>query len=244
MSIITPVYNAAAYIEETIKSVLSQTYQDWQLLLIDDASADSSVEIIDKYARQDSRIKLVQLEKNSGAAVARNKGIELAEGRFIAFLDSDDLWLPQKLEKQLSFMVANRVGLSYTSYLLIDEEGNITGKYTIPKQVLTYTDLLKTCSIGCLTAIYDTAICEKQYMELIDKRQDYTLWLKLAKKHKTYGLNESLAKYRLHNNSLSGNKFMSARYQWYVYYKIERLGFIRSAYYFLHYALNGFFKYR
>lgn len=242
VSIITPVFNSERYIAQTIESVIRQTFTDWELIIVDDASQDNSRKLIEKYIRHDRRIRLVCLEKNYGAGAARNKGIALADGRFIAFLDSDDLWEPQKLETQIQFMVKNQVAFSYTSYYKIGGMGEKVGAIEALPRV-RYADLLKTCSIGCLTVVYDTIQLGKVYMPAIRKRQDYALWLKILKKIDSgYGIDFPLAAYRIRKDSISGNKVNAARYQWKVYREIENLSILKASYYFLHYAFNGIIK--
>lgn len=244
VSIITPAYNAERFISETIKSVLAQTYTQWEMIIVDDNSNDSTVEIIKKYMQQDKRIKLIELTKQHGPAVARNKAIKTAQSRYIAFLDADDLWVPKKLEKQLEFMKVNDLSFSYASYYLIDEEGNQRGSFQT-KEIITYGSMLKTCSIGCLTAIYDTSKLGKIYMKNIPKGQDYTLWLEIIKRIKTTkGLLEPLGYYRVLNQSVSSNKLNAAKAQWNIYRKVEKLNLIKSIYYFIHYTYHGVIKYR
>jgi len=245
VSIITANYNCEKFIDDTINSVLNQTYQNWEMIIVDDVSSDNSVEIIEKYVKKDKRIKLIQLKENSGAAVARNTAIKASKGRFIAFLDSDDLWTDNKLEKQISFMLDKGYDFTYTNYDLIDENNVRYGKTFEAQKEATYTGLLKTCTIGCLTAIYDTKTMGKIYMPLIRKRQDYGLWLKILKKiEKAYLYNESLAVYRTRNNSISSNKISVSKFQWKIYREVEKLNLLQSFYYFLHYAYNGLKKYK
>lgn len=265
VSIITPSYNCSKYIAQTIESVLAQTYQNWEMIIVDDCSKDNSIEIIESYTKKDSRIKLYILEKNSGAAIARNKAIELANGRFIAFLDSDDLWLPNKLKKQINFMVDKNLALSYTAYKKIDENGIEGTKIINVPENASYGTLLNTNYIACLTGIYDVNICGKHFMPDISHRQDYGLWLNILKKigHEDYGfwlgilkkfsssssssssaggLNEPLALYRVHSNSLSSNKLKAAFYHWLVLRKIEKLPFFKSVYHFIQYGYHGIRK--
>jgi len=243
-SIITPSYNCADFIANTIVSVISQTINDWELIIVDDCSTDHSVEVIQTFVNQDSRIKLIQLSENSGAAVARNIAIKASQGRYIAFLDSDDLWFPLKLEKQLGFMQSTGCALSYTAYNKIDELENTIGHIGAPNK-LNYSDLLKTCSIGCLTVVYDTTHFGKVFMPLIRRRQDYGLWLKLLKRVDfAYGINENLAKYRVRPNSLSANKATSSIYTWRLYRNIEKLRFLAAVYYFINYAVRGVFRHK
>ncbi|HSN65370.1 MAG TPA: glycosyltransferase family 2 protein [Fusibacter sp.] len=242
VSIITPSYNSSKFISATINSVLSQTVTHWEMIIVDDCSTDNSVEIIQSCVEKDSRIKLIELTRNSGAAVARNKAIEMAQGRYIAFLDSDDLWLPSKLEKQLAFMQKNNYPFIYTAYDKIDEEGEFFGHVGAFDKV-NYFDMLKNPSIGCLTVIYDTNHFGKVYMPLIHKRQDFGLWLKLLKKTEhAYGLNKILAQYRVHNNSISANKIKAACHTWLLYRQIEELSLFQSMYYFSYYATKGLLR--
>lgn len=239
VTIVTPSYNAEKYLSHTLDSILGQTFKNWELLVVDDCSPDNANKLIESYALKDSRIKLIKLTENSGAAVARNKAIELALGRYIAFLDSDDRWLPEKLEKQLSFMQNNDVAFSYTAYEKLDEKGDPAGTVGVPDRV-GYTDLLKVCSIGCLTAMYDTKALGKAYMPLIRKRQDLGLWLRLLKQTPyAYGMNEVLAQYQLRSDSISANKLSAAQYTWRLYRDVEKLNLAKAIYYFVHYAING-----
>ena len=243
ISIITPSYKSKRFISQTIKSVLSQTYENWEMIIVDDVSPDDSNEIIEKYCKQDSRIKLIKLEKNSGPAVARNRAIEKAKGRYIAFLDADDLWLPEKLEQQLSFMKENNLSFTYSAYKLIDEEDSDLGVFIPPMQA-SYSSILKTNPIGCLTAIYDTKKLGKIYMPNILKRQDYGLWLNILKQiNTTKGILEPLAVYRIRKNSVSSNKLKAASYQWKIYREVEKLNLFKSFYYFVNYIYYGLKKY-
>jgi len=243
VSIITPSYNSDKFISKTIESVINQTYDNWEMIIVDDCSPDNSNEIIEEYIKQDNRIKLIKLDKNSGPAVARNTAIKKAKGRYIAFLDADDLWLPDKLEKQLNFMNTNNLEFTYSAYKLIDENDNDLGVFS-PPALANYNSLLKTNFIGCLTAIYDTKKIGKMYMPNILKRQDYGLWLKILKEIKTTkGIIEPLAMYRIRKNSVSSNKLKAAMYQWKIYRDVEDIGFFKSLYYFANYIYFGLKKY-
>lgn len=240
VSIITPNYNGEAFIAATIQSVLDQDYQDWELLIIDDNSSDNSLELIQSF--RDDRIKVISLGENQGAAKARNEGIRQAQGRWIAFLDGDDLWMPNKLSEQIAFMLQHNYAFTYTAYEKINELGQKTGELNVPSKV-NYYDLLKTCSIGCLTAVYDTQRLGKIYMPLIDKRQDYGLWLRILKQVDfAYGMNTMLAKYRVRSHSISSNKLLAAKYQWRVYREIENLSIFSAIRYMISYAFHGFIK--
>lgn len=244
VTIIMPSYKSEKFIIESVESVLAQTYSNWELIIVDDCSPDDSNKVITKYVDSDYRIKLIKLQKNSGPAIARNMAIETANGRYIAFLDSDDVWLPNKLEKQIKFMQDNDLAFTYSSYKLVGEDNEDFGLF-ITKDKISYFDMLKTCSVGCLTAIYDTEKIGKQYMPLILKRQDYGLWLKILKLiGETRGILEPLATYRIRKNSVSSNKVKAAKYQWKIYREIEKLSFLKSLYYFAFYAYNGIIKYK
>ena len=243
VSIITPAYNADAYIEEMICSVLSQTYTNWELIIVDDASTDETKTIISKYLQCDTRIRYVRNNKNNGPAKSRNKGIDASFGEYIAFLDSDDSWLPKKLEKQIEFMHKENIQLSYTAYYTVDPKGAIIASFSVPHTV-TYVDMLKTSSIGTLTTIYHAKRLGKIYFPLLH-HEDYVLKLNILKHIPcAKGINEPLAKYRRHSQSLSQNKLKTALWQWHIYRKVEKLSFIKSFYYFIHYTYFGFFKYR
>lgn len=242
VSIITPSYNSALLIVPTIKSVISQSIGDWEMIIVDDCSCDNSVEVIRSFADQDPRIKLIQLAENSGAAVARNTAIEAASGRYIAFLDSDDAWLPNKLEKQIAFMQENNYPFTYAAYDKVNESDEVFGHVGVPSKV-AYSDLLKSCSIGCLTAIYNTEYFGKVYMPLIRKRQDLGLWLKLLKKTKyAYGLNETLGLYKVRSDSISANKKSAALFTWRLYRDVEQINLLKSIYYFSNYAVRGLLR--
>lgn len=239
VSIITPLYNCSDYLEQTIQSVISQTYGNWEMIMVDDCSTDNSLEIAQKYAAEDSRINVLQLEKNSGAAVARNKAIEAATGRFIAFLDSDDLWMPNKLEKQVQFMLDQNIAFSFSAYEKIDEKGVPFDIVSVPEKI-NYKQLLKTNVIGCLTAMYDVEKLGKVYMPVNTKREDFATWLAILKRvDYAYGMPDVLAQYRVYASQSSAKKTKMAKENWRLYRDIEQLGMFKSAYYFSHYAIRG-----
>lgn len=205
VSVIMPNYNCGNFIEETVLSVINQTYKNWELLIVDDCSTDNSVEIIKKLQATDERIKLFINEKNSGAAASRNKALMEATGRWIAFLDSDDVWTPDKLEKQIAFMLDNDCKFSYTAYEHIDENSSplnirVTGPGNLSKRKMFHY-----CYLGCLTAMYDCSDLGVVQIpdEIGNGENDYAIWLKVVKKHKCYYLPNVLAKYRVRSNSLS-----------------------------------------
>lgn len=225
VSIIMPAHNAEAYITQSIQSVLNQTYQNWELIITDDASSDQTVGVIKSF--QDDRIKILQLLKNSGAAIARNTSIEMASGEFLAFLDSDDLWHKDKLSKQLKFMLDNDFNFTSTEYGNIDENGHLMS-ITKNHDELDYDGVLKYCP-GNSTVMYNAKELGKFYIPDIRKRNDFVMWLKVIKKAgKLYGLKEPLTYYRVREDSLSIDKTSLVEYQWKVYREIEQLGLIKS----------------
>ena len=230
VSIICPVYNSEQYLKDMLNSVQNQTYENWELLLIDDASDDASVEIIHAYAQDDSRIQLIRLEKNQGAAVARNKGMELAKGKYIAYIDSDDMWYPQKLERQLQFMKEHDYAFTTTAYEYTDEHGNPTGKRFRVKKKTGYWGLLLNFPVLTITNMFDVEKLGKFYIEPIRKRNDLILFLKILEKSPAYGLNEVLSQYRQRPNSLSRNKLDLIKYNWYVYRNIAGRSVVTSAF--------------
>lgn len=242
VSVITPTYNAVRFIRETIDSVQRQTYPHWELILIDDASRDETVALIQE-EMSDSRIRLIVLPKNSGAAVARNTGIAAAKGKYLAFLDSDDLWLPQKLEKQVAFMQQNDAAFSFTRYRIIEENGTQTPFVVpIPKQI-DYHGLLKNTIIGCLTVMLDREKLGAVQMPNIRTRQDTALWLQILRQgHVAYGIQEELSHYRKVEGSISSNKWKAARNTWRLYREIEKLNLVRAAWCFIHYGWNAWKK--
>lgn len=242
VSIITPTYNSLQFIEETLQSILNQTYTNWELLITDDCSTDGTWELLHKYQKQDERIKIFRLEKNSGPGVARNNSIKHAQGRFIAFCDSDDQWKPDKLEKQVKFMLENNLGLSFSSYDVIDEEGNPTGEVNAPFRV-TYKTILRNNYIGCLTAMYDTEKVGKVYMPEIRKRQDWALWLSILKKVPyAMSLQENLAIYRDRSKSVSSNKIDLIKYNWNIYRNVEKFHILKSMFHLIQFLFYYFKK--
>lgn len=228
VSIITPTYNAEKFISQNIKSVQSQTFKDYEHIIIDDSSKDNTVSIVSSYAETDSRIKLIILQQNSGAGIARNRGIRVAQRRFIAFLDADDFWHAEKLKKQISFMLNNGHQLTYTAYYVIDEESNIKYIRNAPTTT-SYSDILKNDYIGCLTVIYDTDKIGKFLMPEMRKRQDWVLWIRILKEIKySYGIKEPLAYYRIGNESLSKNKLKLLKHNYSVYRKELKMSSFKS----------------
>lgn len=242
VSIVVPVYNSEKFIRDTVKTVKEQTYQNWELLLVNDCSTDNSAIIIKEYEKEDKRIKLIMLEKNSGAAIARNTGIKHAKGKYIAFLDSDDLWEPQKLEKQIKFMEENKYDFTYTDYEFADEEGKkLNKKVNVPSKI-TYRQALKNTTIFTSTVIFNVEKLGKELISMPNVRrgQDTATWWKVLKTSViAYGLNESLSLYRRSNNTLSSNKIKALKRTWNLYRNVEELSLLKSFYYFCWYCFNA-----
>lgn len=250
VSIVTPVFNAEKYLEETVKSVQNQTYQNWELFLIDDGSTDDSLKIAKNLAKTDKRIKVISI-KNSGAAVARNTGIEKASGRYLCFIDADDLWKPEKLEKQLKFMQTPKeattsaedgIAFSFTSYAFADEAGKENGKVAHAPKTITYKQALKNTTIFTSTVMFDLEKLSKDdvMMPNVRRGQDTATWWKVLKTiPKAYGLDEPLSIYRRPEHSLSSNKLKALKRTWNLYRNVENLNLVKSSYNFTIYCLNA-----
>lgn len=240
VSIITPTYNASEYLAQTIESVCKQTYPAWELVLIDDASTDNTLEIAQSYASNDPRIIVLQMSENSGMAEAINRGCEVANGQYIAFLDSDDLWHSQKLEKQVELMDAKDCAISCTSYVQISVDGTKEGRLFKAKDKVDYSRVLLDCPVGHSTVMYDVSKLGKQRVPNIRKRSDDALWLQILRQEPyIWGLKETLVKYRVRGKSLSSNKFTLVKYHWKLYREIEHMNVFSSVY---HIVLWGFIK--
>ena len=242
VSIVTPTYNSASFISETIASVAAQDFQNWEHIIVDDGSSDETVSIIKNQMTLDPRIKLITLDHNEGAAVARNAAIDASLGRFIAFLDADDLWLPSKLMIQIDYMLKNNAPFTYPSYQVIDEHGVGRNAVHAPLRV-SYNKILRNNTIGCLTAVYDTGYFGRVQMPLIRKRQDLGLWLKLLRcVPYAVSIPQVLAQYRVRPGSISHNKVSAAKFTWKLYREVEKLPLAPALYNFLFYAINGVFN--
>lgn len=243
VSIIIPVYNANKYIEATVDSVMGQTYENWELLLVDDGSTDGSSETIERLAREDStnRIKVLLPKEHGTAAGARNYGLKYATGRYIAFLDADDLWEKDKLEKEMAFMAEKKAGFVFTGYEFADANGVGTGKIVKVPATLSYKQALKNTTIFTSTVLIDTKIVDKPLVVMPEiKSEDTATWYQILRSgHLAYGLNENLVKYRRVANSLSSNKLEAIRRIWNLYRKAEKLSLIYSAYNFVFWAVRA-----
>ncbi|MFS4473785.1 glycosyltransferase family 2 protein [Chryseobacterium sp. T20] len=242
VSIITPCYNSAEFIEETIQSVLNQTYENWEWLITDDLSKDNTVEIIRKY--NDPRIKLQVLEKNGGAGNARNNSLERAQGRYIAFLDSDDYWYPEYLETMTDYMQEHKAELVYCNYSRCNEQLQPILKDFLADKVVTFSNLLKTCRLAPVSTMYDTQRVGKFLFPVKSKREDHVMWLNLLKViPEGIPVKKTLAKYRMRENSVSRNKKNIIKDQYLVYKDFMGFSTVKSLYYTANWALNGFLKY-
>ncbi|EGQ9809187.1 glycosyltransferase family 2 protein [Vibrio parahaemolyticus] len=242
VSIIMPTYNSEQTVVESIQSVLSQTYKNWELIIVDDRSTDNTWQVIQTYADKYDNIRVFQNKENLGAGASRNFAIKKARGRFIAFLDSDDLWTEDKLAEQIPFMLENNYPLTYTHYSRFNSEEELS-VVTAPEYT-TYKKLMYSNVIGCLTAVYDTQALGKRYMPLIRKRQDMGLWLDILKDTpKAYCLPKPLAKYRM-DSGMTANKFSVLSYQWKFYRDVVGLSLPRSLFTFSVYAVKGTMKHR
>lgn len=229
VSIITPTYNAERTIASCIESVIAQTYQDWEMLIADDCSQDATIQIVERYAAADSRVRLIRLDQNGGAGAARNRSIAEAEGRYVAFLDADDRWLPAKLERQVSFMQQSGAKVCYSSYVTCDAVGNVKGIVPCPKRV-AYSDILSDDRMGCLTLIYDAEALGKVFMPLMRRRQDWALKILLLQQcGEAYGIPDTLAIYRVSDGSLSnGGKSSLVKYNVAVYREVLHYSSVKA----------------
>lgn len=243
VSIITPVYNAEIFLSETIKSIQNQTYENWELLLVDDCSKDNSAKIIKEFQISDDRIKYIKLEKNSGASVSRNTGIKNAKGRFIAFADSDDLWETEKLKIQVNYMLKHNYGFTFTSYRYMKENGFKTNKVAKAPFKINYNGLLKNTIIGCSTVVIDRNIVGDFEMPLVRRGQDTATWLQILRREKyAYGIQMDLVNYRLVGDSLSSNKIKALKRTWNTYRNVEKLNIFKCSYVFCFYIYNAIKK--
>lgn len=243
VSVITPCYNSSKTIGQTINSVLQQTFFDWELLIVDDASTDNSLGLIYSLVKNNLKVRVFSLKENVGAAEARNVALREARGRYIAFLDSDDIWIPNKLERQISFMASNNYAFSFSAYGIINEDGHKLQRTIYAPIKMTYHKLLKNTIIGCLTVIIDKQKVGFFEMPNLRSSHDLALWLQILKRGiHAYGLNEELAYYRIVGSSNTANKIKAASDVWWVYRKIEKLSVIYSSICFLCYAFNALKK--
>lgn len=242
VSVITPVYKCEKFIEHTIKSVQSQTYENWELLLVDDCSLDNSAEIIKKMMEHDERIRYIRLEENSGAAVARNVGLENSKGRYIAYLDADDVWYKNKLESQIKFMNENDAQFTCCDYEKIEEDGTKLNKVIHMPKTITYNQLLRNTIIQTVGVVVDLEKVDKKLLIMPNVRrgQDSATWFQMLRNGVVFkGQNEILAQYRRVSQSLSSNKFSAMKRTWYLYRGVERLSVPKSLWCLIGWAWNA-----
>lgn len=243
ISIIVPVYNAAEYIEHTIEQVRKQTLQNWELILVEDCSKDNTREILDIKINelQDQRIRVIYNASNEGAAGTRNTGLENARGRYIAFLDADDIWFPQKLELELEFMKNKKAGFVFTSYEFGDENGKGTGKIVHVPATLTYKKALSRTVIFTTTVLFDTTLVNKEWIKMpLVPSEDTAAWWQILRHGITaYGLDNVTAVYRRPAKSLSSDKGKAIKRIWYLYRKVEKLSLFASVISFIGWAFRA-----
>ena len=243
ISIIVPVYNAERFIVETMDCVLAQTCPDWELLLVEDGSSDGTRQVIEQYIekKQEKRIRLIKQPSNMGAARARNRGLQEAVGRYIAYLDADDLWMPEKLEHELAFLKKKDAAFVFTGYEFADEHGAGTGKIVRVPEKLTYKQALSNTTIFTTTVMFDRAKIDSTLLEMpIIKSEDTALWWKVLRNgYVAYGLDENLAKYRRAGRSLSSNKLEALRRIWNLYRQAEGMNIVSSAWHFCFWAVRA-----
>ena len=229
VSIIIPMYNGTKTLPETLESIFAQTYSNWEVIIVDDCSKDNSLSLAEEYAQKDSRIRVFQMSANGGPGAATKYGFEKATGGLVAFIDTDDLWVPDKLERQIKFMVENDYAFTATDYVQMDENSIDTGRIIKCKQTATYKDVLKTCPIGSSTVIITSELLSKVDIPTIRKNNDYSLWLRLLKIYPcVYGINEVMMRYRVWSESISYNKFKKVKYFWQVYREYEGFSVVKS----------------
>ena len=246
ISIITPNYNCAAYIAQTIESVLAQTYKNWEMLIQDDSSSDDSMSIALSYAQKDPRIKVEVNKSNVGTAISRNNAIRRSQGEYLAFLDSDDLWVPTKLEKQISFMLANNCEFSYACYEHINGDGKSLLVQAKATKHLTYKKLLLHCWTGCLTVVYKQNLSNKIYGPVLKNCNDHGLFLKVMPQFKNaMGIDECLALYRIREGSISRKKVGKLKSFYQLFHDNEGLSYVAATFCLLTQILiKQFYKYR
>ena len=237
-----PSYNSAKFIKKAIDSVLTQSYSEWELIIVDDCSTDNSVKIIEEYSEIDSRIILIKKNINSGVADTRNFAVKFANGTYLAFLDSDDIWHSEKLKSQVDFMIKNNASISFTQYFRIDINDSIIKEVRNIPKLVTYNDLLKGNSIAMSTSMIDYKKIENVFFEKIG-HEDYYFWLNILKLGTVaHGLKESLVFYRVHQSSLSSNKFKAIKYTWYIYKNMLKLNLLETMYYFFIHEFRAIIK--
>jgi teichuronic acid biosynthesis glycosyltransferase TuaG len=243
VTVITPAHDAARFLARTIESVRAQTFADWEMCVVDDGSSDATPEIVETIAREDPRVRLIRRPRAGGPAAARNEGIDRSRGRYVAFLDSDDLWRPEKLAIQLETMRRTGSTFTYTDYSLIDEQDRPLGRKILAPARMTYPELLKNTIIGCLTVMVERRRLGQHRMPDLRQHEDLSLWLDLLRDGgSAEGIPRDLASYRIVRGSASRDKVRAAMHLWSVYRRHEKLGLFDAAWYYAHYAWNAYWK--
>jgi len=245
VSVIMPAYNAGKYINESVRSVIAQTYVDWELIVVDDNSEDNTYEIVKELAKEDDRICLIRNDQNVGAAQSRNKAMDICRGTYVALLDSDDIWYPEKLEKQITLAEKEHADIVYCSYAIVDENREKKCNDFIVPESITLESALAKSVISCSTALLGPTVVEKYRFPLDFYHEDLAMWLQLlGDGMKASGVTEVLAEYRLRRNSRASNKISVAIGRWKIYRSMMNFSIFKSVYYFAQYAFAGLAKYR
>lgn len=240
VAVITAMYNAEPFIKRTIQSVQKQTYTDWEMYVVNDCSTDDSVKVVEEIMKTETRVHLLNMDVNSGPAKCRTKGMLETKARYIAFLDADDIWLPQKLEKQINLMKKNDLGLVYSFYNCIDANDIETGKIITAPTKLTFHDLIKYNYVGCLTALFDTEKVGKPIPTPIYRLHDYLVWLEIASQNvRIVAVPEVLASYRIGLSSVSKNKWKASKYYWHAMRRYGKFNLFKSLFFYLRYFIIG-----
>ena len=247
VSVITPMYNSEKTISRTIESVINQSYNKWEMIIVDDGSSDKSADVVKEYCKRESRILFFQNEEKKGVSYARNRAINMSRGQYIAFLDSDDWWKAEKIEKQIACFGDNECAIVYSECVVVNEKGRETGKIRYVPENITYRELLKGNVIPCLTVVIDRKRIKNGKQDRVKMKdvghEDYALWLELLREgNVAKGIKEPLAYYRETSSSLSGNKLKSMIWNWKILYKEEKLGVFRSCFYMVNYIFKSIIK--
>ena len=230
VSVIMPTYNCGKYIGQSVQSVIDQTVTDWEIQIVDDCSTDDTYEVLKPYLDKYAEIHYYRLPRNGGPAVARTEAIKRAKGKYVAFLDSDDLWVPDKLEKQIAFKEKTKEVFSCTAYTCINEEGENLHTICVPPEKTDYNKMIRLSNpIGNLTVMYNQETLGKYEVPPIKRRNDFALWLRILRDvDGCYGMQDVLGVYRIRKNSVSSNKLGQAKYHWQLYHDVEKMGFVKS----------------
>lgn len=243
VSVVVPCYNCEKFVGDTIESVLNQTFENWELILVDDCSSDSTFEVISGFANKDSRIVAMKMPVNGGAGAARNLALDNARGQYIAFLDSDDVWFNNKLERQLDALKDEKYAICHTSYIVVDEKGNQVAGGVQASRSIGLAEMMKKTEIGMSTAMVNKKVIGEFRLSLIRNRQDAKLWMDiLATGNRSIGIEEPLSKYRIRNGQVSSNKLKMVWITFKLYMQFSKIGYFRRFWYFSNYCLSAVLK--